>query len=126
MSFLSYQPTHPKINHFCHYKFSTIDLPDFLFFFGRILKPTRNFYFLIKDINQLPTLYIYLYRPNYKIKMIRKSKKLLAHCLAPVSRNIAFRFCSKPLDEYMQILEGKAFLSYKIIKEIENPQFSVE
>ena len=58
--------------------------------------------------------------------MIHKSKKLLAQCLTPVSRSPAFRFCSKPLDEYMQIMEGKAFLSYKIIKEIENPQFNVE
>jgi hypothetical protein len=59
--------------------------------------------------------------------MIHKSRKIFAHFLAPVSRNLAFRFCSKPsLDEYMQILEGKAFLSYKIIKEIENPQFNVE
>ncbi len=58
--------------------------------------------------------------------MIHKSRKLLAHCLAPVSRSLAFRFCSKPSDEYMQILEGKAFLSYKIIQEIENPQFNVE
>jgi hypothetical protein len=59
--------------------------------------------------------------------MIHKSRKLLAHCLAPASRNLGFRFCSKPSsDEYLQILEGKAFLSYKIIKEIESPQFDVE
>ena len=58
--------------------------------------------------------------------MIHKSKKILAQCLTPISRSPAFRFCSKLLDEDLQILEGKAFLSYKIIKEIENPQFSVE
>ena len=59
--------------------------------------------------------------------MIHKSRKFLIHCFSPLSRNLRLSFAQeKQSEEDLHVLEGKAFLSQKIIREIKNPQVDIQ
>ena len=59
--------------------------------------------------------------------MIHKSRKFLTHCFSPLSRNLRLSFAQeKQSEEDLNVLEGKAFLSQKIIREIINPQVNLQ
>ncbi len=59
--------------------------------------------------------------------MIHKSRKFFTHCFYPLSKKLRFGFVQKKqFEEDLHVLEGKAFLSQKIIRNIRNPQIDLQ